>query len=212
MGQVTGIRTTNLILADDHPALLAGLEISISMSPCLKVVGKARNSTELIELLDAQQCDVLVCDYCMPGGAYGDGMQMLSYLRRHYPTVNIIVYTMIENNALTIEARRLGVRAVICKSQGLSVMLGKIVELTGSAESVPNNDSLDGPDINATTLTAREFEVLRLYLGGASITAIAEQLRRTQQTVSTQKTSAMRKLGLLRDVDLFRFAHQKGIV
>jgi two-component system capsular synthesis response regulator RcsB len=55
------------------------------------------------------------------------------------------------------------------------------------------------------------LEVVRLYVSGASINEIAEQLNRSKQTISTQKTSAMRKLGIERDADLFRFAYETGI-
>ncbi|MFT4066137.1 LuxR C-terminal-related transcriptional regulator [Paraburkholderia sp.] len=45
----------------------------------------------------------------------------------------------------------------------------------------------------APELTSREVEVVRLYVGGATINEIAAQLNRTRQTVSAQKGTAMRK-------------------
>ncbi|VTR32784.1 Capsular synthesis regulator component B [Serratia fonticola] len=60
-------------------------------------------------------------------------------------------------------------------------------------------------------LTRREAEVIRLYVSGMSVNDIASQLKRTKQTISSQKTSAMRKLQISRDADLFRFAFETGL-
>jgi two-component system capsular synthesis response regulator RcsB len=61
------------------------------------------------------------------------------------------------------------------------------------------------------SLTKREFEVVRLFASGLSINEIASQLHRTKQTISSQKASAMRKLGITRDADLFRYAFESGL-
>jgi two-component system, NarL family, captular synthesis response regulator RcsB len=90
----------NLILADDHPALIAGVKHELSRIHTLNVVGTARDSTELVDLLSWVPCDILVTDYSMPGGEYGDGMAMLSFLRRRHPDLKIVVFTTIDNMAI----------------------------------------------------------------------------------------------------------------
>jgi len=59
-------------------------------------------------LLETVPCDVLVADYSMPNGAYGDGITLLSYLRRRYPDLKIVVFTMVDNPAIVREVARLG--------------------------------------------------------------------------------------------------------
>lgn len=206
----------NLILADDHPALLSGMEQGLSAVPSLRVVGKARNSSEMLEMLADRHCDILFSDYSMPGGSFGDGMGMLSFVRRRFPKVKIIVFTMIDNDAIVFEMRRLGVKSVLNKSEDMRQVVAAIQAVHAGRCCAP-----EGPvrevvgledDGDLPLLSRREIEVLRLYVGGASVTQIARQLNRTKQTVSTQKSSAMQKLGLQRDVDLFRFAYQNGMV
>ncbi|MFP3507509.1 LuxR C-terminal-related transcriptional regulator, partial [Burkholderia sp. SIMBA_062] len=58
------------------------------------------------------------------------------------------------------------------------------------------------------TLTAREIEVVRLYGAGLTVGEIAVQLHRSKQTISSQKSSAMKKLGIVRDADLIRYASE----
>ncbi len=62
-----------------------------------------------------------------------------------------------------------------------------------------------------SVLSPKELEVLRLYVSGPSITEIAAQLRRTVSTISRQRISAMRKLGISNDAELFAFAFEEKL-
>ncbi|MDI9654394.1 DNA-binding response regulator, partial [Burkholderia cenocepacia] len=42
-----------VVLADDHPAMLVGVEHGLSSVPTIQLTGKAVNSTELIRLVEA---------------------------------------------------------------------------------------------------------------------------------------------------------------
>jgi two-component system capsular synthesis response regulator RcsB len=207
-----------LVLADDHPALLAGISYKLSSLPYLQLVGTARDSTEIIELLTSTPCDILVTDYAMPGGKFGDGISLLSFLRRRFPALNIIVFTMLDNPAITQEMSNLGVKAVLSKGDDLNHLVAAIDAVrNGAAYFSPGalaartRAGLDAAKPTGTNaLTTREAEVVRLFVAGRTIKEIAEQLHRSKQTVSAQKMSAMRKLGIERDAELFRFAQEVG--
>src|SRR5579871_901369 len=98
-----------VVVADDHPVILFGAEHALLKFPGLQVVGRAKQSTELIKLLQSIACDVLVTDLAMPGGQYGDGLQLIGYLRRNFPKLPIVVLTMLENVALLKRLSELGV-------------------------------------------------------------------------------------------------------
>ena len=89
-----------VVVADDHPVILFGAEHALLKFPGIQVVARARQSTELIKVLQTVPCDVLVTDLAMPGGQYGDGLPLIGYLRRNFPTLPIVVLTMLENAAL----------------------------------------------------------------------------------------------------------------
>ncbi|WP_337264864.1 MULTISPECIES: response regulator transcription factor [unclassified Serratia (in: enterobacteria)] len=209
----------NIIIADDHPAILSGISYELSTIRTLNIVGKARNSTEILDVLNQTNSDVLITDYVMPGGIAGDGMAMLSFLRRHYPELKIIVFTMLDNSAIVAEILKLGVGSVLNKVEDLGHLISAIHAVYAGATYIsPHFKSvaqcLAGNMASRTTspkLTKREAEVIRLYVSGMSVNDIASQLKRTKQTVSSQKTSAMRKLQISRDADLFRFAFETGL-
>ncbi|MFU5484797.1 response regulator [Pseudomonas aeruginosa] len=209
----------SIIIADDHPTLIAGVAHELSSIRTLDIVGKARNSTEIIELLSKLACDILITDYVMPGGSAGDGMAMLSFLRRRYPDLKIIVFTTIENPAIVSEILKLGVGSVLNKVDDIGHLISAVHAVYAGATYVSprfrsaGKEQLGGLSSSTETprLTRREAEVIRLYVSGLSVNGIASQLKRTKQTVSSQKASAMRKLGISKDAELFRFAYENGL-
>ncbi|KVD86901.1 LuxR family transcriptional regulator [Burkholderia stagnalis] len=211
----------DLILADDHPVLLSGIKYALELNPAINVVGVAANSTELIEVLDQKRCDILVTDYAMPEGAYGDGLGLLSFLRRRYPDLRIIVFTAVDNAAIVKSIAELGVRGVLSKTDSTAKLLTAIQAVYAGASYFPSDvesqlssrsPGRDSARSAPKELTAREWEIVRLYVSGMSINEIAAHMHRSKQAVSSLKMNAMRKLGIERDVDLFRFAYEAGLV
>jgi len=209
-----------ILIADDHPALLLGLQSAITNSSSFQLMGTARSSTELVAHLDRHPCDVLVTDYAMPGGEYGDGISMITFIKRRYPDLRMVIMTMMDNPAILSALAAEHVGCILSKSDDPSHIVPAIhaafaggsyysptaraiLETARSAHSGPN-----GPH----ALTRRETEVIRLFVSGLLISEIAERLHRSKQTVSTQKSSAMRKLGIVRDADLFKYAIETGLV
>ena len=209
-----------VVVADDHPVILFGAEHALLKFPGLQVVGRARQSTELVKMLQTIACDVLVTDLAMPGGQYGDGLQLIDYLRRNFPNLRIVVLTMLENVALLRRLGELGVTSVVNKSDDLSHIGLAVQHVSRNLEymSPSGKASLDALRMNSggksdeVMLSRRELEVVRLFVLGLTIKEISEQLNRSIKTISTQKNTAMRKLGIDRDSELFQYAQSNGLL
>jgi len=89
----------------------------------------------------------------------------------------------------------------------------KRVFLADSVRRVLQDAQHQGPDtpLPLEQLSPREMEVLRLFSAGHAVGRIATQLNRSKQTVSAQKVSAMRKLGLANDAALFIYVQEHGL-
>ena len=209
-----------VVVADDHPVILFGAEQALLNFPGIQVVGRARQSTELVKVLQTVPCDVLVTDLAMPGGQYGDGLPLIGYLRRNFPNIPIVVLTMLENAALLKRLGELGVIAVVHKSDDLSHIGLAVQHVSRNLEymSPQVRVALDqfransGGKSEEVTLSKRELEVVRLFVSGMTIKEISEKLSRSIKTISTQKNTAMRKLGLDRDPELFQYAQSNGLL
>jgi two-component system capsular synthesis response regulator RcsB len=208
-----------IVIADDHPAILFGARYVLSSCADLELVGEARRSTGLIPLLEQTACDVLVTDLAMPGGEYGDGLPLLSLIRRRFPLLRIVVLTMLENPGLLKRIRELGVLGVVSKRDDLTHIGSAVRSVMRDAVYIGPavQQSFDtvgmAPQQHALTavLSKREFEVIRLYVAGSTIKEIALALSRSIKTISTQKSAAMRKLGVERDSDLHQYALSHGL-
>ncbi len=209
-----------VVVADDHPVILFGAEHALLKFPGIQVVARARQSTELIKALQTTPCDVLVTDLAMPGGQYGDGLPLIGYLRRNFPEVPIVVLTMLENAALLKRLGELGVIAVVHKSDDLSHIGLAVQHVSRNLEYMSPQvrialESLrinSGGKMDEVILSKRELEVVRLFVSGMTIKEISEKLNRSIKTISTQKNTAMRKLGLDRDSELFQYAQSNGLL
>jgi two-component system capsular synthesis response regulator RcsB len=82
-----------LIVADDHAVVLEVVKDQFDQHDDIAVIGTAVDSTRVVELLSGQSCDVLITDYEMPGGEYGDGLPYLVFLTDHFPHLKVIVFT-----------------------------------------------------------------------------------------------------------------------
>ncbi|MEN3029506.1 response regulator transcription factor [Chromobacterium amazonense] len=197
-----------VLLADDHPSVLGGLEYALQAQRSIQVVARAGSATDLWECLADQPCDVIVSDYSMPSCESGDGMAMFERLRRLYPELGIVVLTMMDNALVVRSLLNLGIHCILSKSDALDHLLpavhGALAHMPYYSPAVARLLGPDGAAQQAAgrDLTAREAEVVRLFVAGLTVNDIAAKLKRSKQTISSQKASAMRKLGAERDADL----------
>jgi len=205
--------TIQVIVADDHPAVIAGLLHMLKEHRAVRVVSTCANSTELIAALGTHPCDVLVSDYAMPGGDYGDGITLFSFLRRRYPAMRIVVLTMIDNPGIIRSLLKLDIQCILSKADAVTHLLAAIHGayahgryFSPSISKIVWQIDVETPISNTRALTTRESEVIRLFVSGYSVNEIAAQLKRSKQTISSQKANAMRKLGVESDTDLIKYS------
>lgn len=207
-------RPVRIAIADDHPLLLAGLSHELEKHPGITVVGSAANSTELVALLNKQPVDVVISDYTMPGGSYGDGITLFEFLKRRFPGIRLIALTMMSNPAIIRSVMTQGVDGVLSKADSLVYVTGSVYAVLAnkhyyspSIDAIVKRHAADHGTANAQArnLSTRELEVVRLFVSGLTVSEIADRLHRSKQTISTQKMSAMRRLGIRRDADLIMY-------
>jgi two-component system capsular synthesis response regulator RcsB len=208
-----------VILADDHPGMIAGVGHELSSARTIELAGSATNSAELFSILEHSHCDVLVSDYAMPAEDSIDGITLFAAIQRRYPTVKLVVLTMLDSPNIinTLIARN--INCIVSKSDAINHLIPAIhaafTEGKYYSPCIRNIIELaDRTALNqsAAKLSPRELEVVRLYTSGLGISEIAERLNRSKKTISTQKVTAMKKLGIEREVDLLRYAIENGLI
>ncbi|EJN18514.1 response regulator containing a CheY-like receiver domain and an HTH DNA-binding domain [Pseudomonas sp. GM78] len=211
-----------IIIADDHPVVLTGIEMVLSSfaDPTCSVVAKAENADELIHHLQHTPCDLVISDYAMPYGRHPDGLALMGYLKRHFAPLPLIVVTMLRNRSLLQALLNIGVNGLFDKRSALSELKRAVIAVTKGRRylcptfaGILDTQSLPACGTNApsASLSNREIEVVRLFAQGLSGRQIAAQLNRSEKTISRQKRTAMDKLGLGHDGGLVEFARVSGL-
>ena len=211
-----------LVIADDHPGVVAAVRHLVSAVDGFEVVGEAGDADELLALLSRVRCDIAITDYAMPGSRYGDGIVMLEFLMRRHPDLRVMVLTMLETRALMSNILRAGVKVIVSKSdepqhilEGVQAALNNRIYLSPQLDAkLIRRIEAPEPDENdpIRLLGKRELEVLRIYVTGKTVSEIAVQLNRSVKTISAQKQAAMRKLKLDTEAALFDFAVRHGLL
>ncbi|MFQ2203613.1 response regulator [Aeromonas hydrophila] len=208
-----------IILADDHPLILTGIRSLINqITPHCEVIAEAYQVSDLLNLLQQHDCELLITDFSMPGDERSDGLTMIQQLKRDYPTLPILVLTQIHNAGILQSLLQLGVSGVLLKKAVISELSDAIRQILSghnyigsSVKTLLAEAGLDHKT-GLVQLTPKESEVVRLLAGGMSVTQVAEYLHRSVKTISTQKKSAMLRLGLQSDSDLFHYAKEHGMI
>ncbi|SCK26470.1 response regulator transcription factor [Vogesella sp. LIG4] len=219
-----------VVILDDHAIVRQGLATHLGQESDLEVVASFASGRELVAALKSKSlvADVLVIDYSL-GPAEIDGINLIKLLRTRYPGVKILVLSASHNKATVNMVMHAGaqgfvgkdeevpelVRAIRSVANGRKRIKEELFTETGhrlpqAADAPPDEDAADdeSPLLNRQELSPREYEVLRCYLDGMSVTEIAEKFMRSVKTISTQKQSAYRKLGIHTDAELFKIRQQ----
>jgi two-component system, NarL family, response regulator NreC len=210
---------TTIALADDHALIREGLRTVLDVEPDWFVVGEAADGLEAIDLVDRLRPDVLIVDLMLPNLS---GLEVIRQVRRRAPQTHIIALSMHTNESYVLAALRNGAEAYVLKDAGSADIIQAVREvLVGRRYLSPPlsqyaletyiEKAKGAPLDPYETLTTREREVLHLVAQGETTLAIAARLVLSPRTVETHRTNLMRKLRLRTQIDLLRYALQRGI-
>ncbi|ORT87703.1 helix-turn-helix transcriptional regulator [Burkholderia puraquae] len=205
-----------VVFAYDWPLTLAGIEQVAGSGCAIEIVAVYRSVAELVASLGGVDCDVVLVDYAIRGDEQMDSLALFDWLRRTRPNVGIVALVANENPLIFGSILAIGGVSIVSKSDEV----GHVVTAIHSSYSGGHYlsplvrravDAFDERGEAPVKLSAREIEVIRLYLSGVPIKTIAQRLSKGKQTVSAQKISAMKKLGASNDVELIQRAAGLGL-
>ncbi|HEX5757694.1 MAG TPA: response regulator transcription factor [Thermoanaerobaculia bacterium] len=210
--------SVRLILADDHPLVLDGLEQLFRLERDFQVVARCRDGNETLRAVRLHRPDLLVLDIKMPGL---DGLSVLRAVRDEgLPTETVLLTAALDDDQL-VEAVRLGVRGVVLKESAPRVIISALREvrsggswLEGRAVSralqklVRREKTARDAD---RVLTPREIEIVRMVGSGARNREIAARLFITEGTVKIHFHNIYEKLAINSRVELALWARDQGL-
>lgn len=186
---------TTLLLIDDHPLVQVALEAALMHAPFPMTLLAAENQQDAMVLLD-QSISLVILDIGLPDG---DGLQLLKRIKRHSPSLPVVIYSAQEERVWPRLAEAAGAAGFVAKRQPLSQLLSAVLAVLGGQRAFPPQQEDVTPQ---ETLTAKEWQILALLARGQSNLQIAGQLHISNKTVSTHKKNIMDKTGAQSVVEL----------
>jgi DNA-binding NarL/FixJ family response regulator len=103
----------SVLVADDHPAIRAGLVALLRLEPGLVPVAAATTAAEALDSAHARAPTVALVDYHLPDM---DGLTLCHRLRSEPDSPQVIIYSAFADERLALPAALLGANAVLPKT------------------------------------------------------------------------------------------------
>jgi len=209
----------SLILADDHPIVLNGLEALFQQQEDFRIVDRCLTGTATLEAVRKQRPDILILDIRMPGM---DGLAVLRKMAEEKLPTRVVLLTAVLDEDQALEAFRLGVAGIILKEAAPQTLVQCIRQvhagerwldqrsLTRALEKLMRREA--GTSELASALTPREMEILRMVVRGLRNKEIGEKLFITEGTVKIHLHNIYEKLQVGSRVELVLYAQARGII
>lgn len=210
---------TQIVIADDHSLVRAGLRSLFESEPDFSVVGEASDGLQATRLALELHPDVVVSDLEMP--AQG-GLAVVRQVLQHLPATRILMVTVSEDLAAMREALQAGAAGFVTKRASPEdlVMAVRTVASGGTfvdpilarqaSAALLTNAVVAAPGPDA--LSADEKSVLRMLALGHTTSEIACNFGVDEPVVTSFRADLQDKLGLHTRVALLRYAKAEGLV
>ncbi len=205
-------RRTSVLIADDHPLILAGIRRALDRSEAVEVVGEATSGSQVLAMVERRRPDVVLLDLHMPGL---DGPELIEAIRERWPEIKTVVLSANEDRGSIDGALSAGASAYIVKSVSPSDLPSVIRQVAGGAifhaPSRPSATAASPPEATGPDLTERERTILAAIASGQTTAAISRELWVSEHTIKFHLTNIYRKLGVSNRAGAVRFAIEHGL-
>ena len=217
---MTNDESIKIGIVDDHKLFRKGI---ISLIEFLKhnyqIVLEADNGLQLQKKLDPENLpDVILMDVSMPEF---DGFDSVDWLKINYPSINVLVLSMLENEGSIVRMLKLGVMGYLCKDV-------EPAELDAALQAVANKDFyytdfITGKLVHALqigengkspieSINEREMQFIKLACSELTYKEIADKMFLSPKTIDGYRNSLFEKLTVKSRVGLVLYDVKYGIV
>lgn len=184
-----------MMFVDDHPLIVDGIVNITKKISDVEVIAIANDANEALELLDkfAEQLDILIFDYSMPGM---NGIELLREIKkRNYHFRKLLLTTFEDSNVFDIMLQD-GLDGIVLKSAAVSEILGTAKFLVDNPQStVVGTEVKQLVTRKESPLSTQDSEILILIATGHHVKEIAKEMSFSERTIKYHLTEIYSKLG-----------------
>lgn len=216
--------STRILVADDHPIVLAGLRRLLDAQRGFAVVAEVSDGIDAVRAVLATPVDLAILDVSMPRKT---GLQAARDIARHRPGTRVLMLSMHADGQYVYEALAVGASGYVLKTAiDRDLVAACRAALRGEPFLYPDAErallrerlrraeaGAEGEGDGARELLSpRELEVVKLIAEACTNEEIAEHLVISKKTVERHRANILEKLGMRDRVELTRFAIRRGLV
>jgi DNA-binding NarL/FixJ family response regulator len=203
-----------LLIVDDHPLLVSGCRSLFASDPSISIEDAGDEKSGHRAYL-AKRPDVTIIDINLPDLS---GFELMRRIRKDDPGARIIMFSMNDDPAFVVRAIELGAQGYVSKSDDPRLLIKAVRKVAAGenfiAPHLAETVTFSSASIRAnpaSTMTARELEILRLLSRGDKIVEVADALDISYKTVANTTSILKQKLGARNHSDLIRIAVEMGL-
>ncbi len=184
--------SASVLVIDDHPLVRDGVKRSLAAAG-FECIGEAGSLKEAIAMIALLNPDVITVDLNLPDG---NGLEIISWARKHSPTIVIIVLSLENGLDLIVAATKAGAQGYISKSESAEHLVTAIRSVLANPSVFISSQTiaLIGRERVQDLLSPREVMVLSHLDGELSIAEIAGAMFISHATVKSHCATIYRKL------------------
>ena len=210
--------TIRIVVADDHPFILDGLDQLFRTESDCEIVARSTDGEQALRAVQTFRPDVLVLDVRMPRL---DGIELLHRMHELQLSTKVVLLTASLDDARLLEAFRLGASGLVLKESAPRLLVQSVRQVANGEQSW-NGKAIAGAlrlvlqreqavAAASAVLTARELEVTRMVASGLRNKEIASRLEITEGTVKFHLHSIYEKLQIDGRYALMSYARDHGL-
>ena len=207
---------TKIIIIDDHQLFREGVKRILDFEDSFEVVAEGDDGSEVVNLFETYQPDVIIMDINMP---HVNGVDATKQLIEKHPEAKVIILSIHDDENYVTHALKTGATGYLLKEMDADALINavKVVADGGSylhpkvthnlvkeyrrlsvGESNSSEGGLHTIEIRRPLhlLTRRECEVLQLLADGKSNRAIGESLFISEKTVKNHVSNILQKMNV----------------
>ncbi|MBR6804133.1 MAG: response regulator transcription factor [Paludibacteraceae bacterium] len=204
------MKKLNILLADDHSVVRAGLKTILNLEKDFRVVGDAENGVEAGKLAKELQPDVVVMDLMMPDMSCGEAVRLVLKVS---PESKVIVLTSYGTSSEIRVALDAGAISAVTKNISNR-------ELTDALRRTAAGERILSPEIDGALsesekdihLTERQMAIVDSITRGFSNGDIAIQLGISRTRVKQHLTEVFAVLGAANRAEVAALAMRRNLL
>ncbi len=225
MRLMLGAMPIRVLIVEDQPNILKAQSKLLDEFGEIEIVGEALSGEHALEQLDALKPDVILLDLGLPRMS---GMDVTRSVKASHPEINILIFTIFDEEEKVIEAVVAGAAGYLLKGTPVEKIVEAIKDVNEGGSVIQPNlarallkliaappKQVSVPTYNpeaVTNLTKRELEILQIIAKGLSNNEAAKVLGLSKATIRTHLEHIYEKLDVTNRLEAVTEGIREGII